>query len=96
MTHPASMGRRKPTFREILKKVAERNETAAVDIHGRFGLGLLGLAGLIVILVFAPMPDKMLGLIFLIFPGLPAFFGVYDDFVDAKRELVQERSKVAE
>lgn len=96
MKNLASMGRRKPAIREILKKVSERNESAAVDIYGRLALGLLGTLGLIVILVFAPTPDKPLGLIFLIFPGLPAFFGVYDDLVDAKNELIQERCEVSQ
>lgn len=95
MKNTASMGRRKPKIREILKKVSERNESAAVDIYGRLALALLGLLGLIVILVFAPMADKPLGLIFLIFPGIPAFFGIYDDLADAKKELIQERCEVS-
>jgi hypothetical protein len=82
-----------PTLKEILKKVDERNANAAVDIYIRLMLGLLGLAGAVTIFVFAAPDDKMLGLGFLIIPVFPVFFGVSDDFADARRELLKERNE---
>lgn len=81
------MGRRKPTFREILKKVAERNETAAVDIFLRGLLGVIGLVGLIYVIVFSEANDKIAGLVLLMFPVLPVVYGVIDDFKQAIREI---------
>lgn len=83
-----------PTLKEILKKVDERNKTAAVDIYVRMMLGLVGLAGAVAVFVFAQPADKMLGLGFLIIPTLPACFGIADDFTDAKSDLLKEYNEV--
>lgn len=84
----------KPTFVEILKKVSERNETAAVDIYGRLLLGLIGLVGAVVVFVFADPSDKMLGVVFLFIPTLPVAWGVSDDYFDARLSLQGELAGV--
>lgn len=83
-----------PSFAEILKKVDERNKTAAVDVYGRILLGLIGFAGAVVVFVFADQNDKFLGLVFLFIPTMPVIWGVSDDITDAKLNLLKECSEV--
>lgn len=83
-----------PAFAEILKKVSERNETAAVDICGRLLLGLLGLIGAVVVFIFADPADKVLGIVFLFVPTLPVIWRVTDDYLDAKISIERELSEV--
>lgn len=91
---PLKMKTIEPTFAEILKKVSERNETAAVDIYGRLLLGLLGLVGATVVFIFADPADKILGNVFLFVPTLPVVWGIADDYLDAKIALQRERAEV--
>lgn len=82
-----------PTFAEILKKVNARNEEAAVDIYGRFLIGALGLVCTAAVIIFADPTDKLLGLVFLIAPVLPVFFGISDDFFEAKHAITEDRKE---
>lgn len=85
-----------PSVAKILKKVSERNEEAAVDIYGRLLLGLLGLAGAVVVFTFADPADKILGNVLLFIPTLPVVWGIADDYFDAKIDLQKEHSEVKE
>lgn len=81
-----------PTLKEVLKKIDDRNENAAVDIYLRILIGTVGLIVAILVFIFANPNEKMLGIAFSIFPVLPVFWGVSDDFAEAKVAL-REQSK---
>lgn len=90
MTNKKRSGRRsaKPQLAEILKKVHERNESAAVDIYCRVLLGAFGLIIALIVFIWADSSDKPLALVFLLIPVFPVAFGVADDFAEARNELL--------
>lgn len=83
-----------PTFKEVLNRIDEKNEEAAVDIYCRMLIGLVGLVIAVLVFIFAAPSDKLLGTVFLIFPVFPVFWGVSEDYTDAKRELLGKPSEV--